>query len=111
MPSADRRCASSNQLVGFGDPGTSPATQPVVEDDAGRLATFAHSGAVLDLEPRRKRTVFSASASAAWTEIEGRIDHPRSGEKVQMGLAGIDDSFELGVRQQIGDAHIGSIGR
>ena len=30
-------------------------------------------------------------------DIEGLIDGPRSGEISGMGLAGIDDAFELGI--------------
>ena len=55
-------------------------------------------------QPRRKRTALSASSRRGGDEIEGLVDRPGAGEIVGMGLAGIDDAFELGVREQaVGD--------
>ena len=52
------------------------------------------------IQPRRKRTAFSASLRRRRDDIPGLVDGPRSGEVGEMRLAGIDHALELRIRQQ-----------
>ena len=90
-----------DQLVGLADPDRAAAAlEPVVEQDAGDLTALAAPVPSPRNQPRRKRTAFSASSRAAATtsKVSSTVHEP--GEKFGMRLAGIDDAFKLGVRQQ-----------
>ena len=101
MPSADQsRCASSISLSDF-------EIQTALRRPCSQLSRMMPADwrplpapvPSPSMKPRRNRTAFAASRGAALTTIEGLIDRPRSGEIVVMRFAGIDDGFELGVRQ------------
>ncbi len=53
------------------------------------------------MKPRRKRTAFFASSRAAVTtsKVSSTVHDPA--QIFEMRLAGIDDGFELGVRQEV----------
>ena len=89
-----------DQLVGLADPdGAAPALEPVVEQDAGDLAALAGAGAVAEKPSASKADGVLCIVTRGGDEVEGFIDRPRAGEELAMSLAGIDDAFELGVRQ------------
>ena len=94
-----------DQLVGLRDPHGAPAAlQPVVEKDAGDLAALAGAGAVAQHPAAPEAHGVLGAIGRGRDDIEGLVDHPRSGEMAAMGLAGIDDALELGIGQQpIGD--------
>ena len=94
-----------DQLVGLADPDRAAAAlQPVVEQDAGDLAALAGAGAVAEEPAAPEAHGILGIIGRGRDEIEGLVDGPGSGEEVGMGLAGIDDGFELGVGQQaVGD--------
>ncbi len=89
------------QLVGLRDPDRlAPALQPVVEDDAGRLATLAGAGAVAQHEASAKADGVRRIVAGGGDEIEGLVHGPGAGEIVAMRLAGIDHRLELGVGKE-----------
>ena len=94
-----------DQLVGLADPDrAAPALEPVVEQDAGDLAALAGAGAVAEKPSASKADSVLCVVARGGDEVEGFIDRPRAGEEVRVSLAGIDDAFELGVRQHaVGD--------
>ena len=90
-----------DQLVGFRDPDRAAAAlQPVVEQDAGDLAALAGAGAVAEKPAAAEAHGILGVVGRGRDDVEGLVDRPRSGEMAAMGLAGIDDAFELGVGQQ-----------
>ena len=94
-----------DQLVGLRDPDRAAAAlQPVVEQDAGDLAALAGAGAVAQKPAAAEAHGVLGVIGRGRDDIEGLVDRPGSGEMAAMGLAGIDDAFELGVGQEaIGD--------
>ena len=106
MPSADQsRWASSISLSDLRDPDRAAAAlQPVVEQDAGDLAALAGAGAVAEKPAAAEADGVLGVVARGGDEVEGLVDRPGAGEEAGMRLAGIDDAFELGVRQQaVGD--------
>ncbi len=93
------------QLVRLGDPdGLAPALEPVVEDDAGRLAALAGAGAVAEHEAAAEADGVRRIVGRGADEIAGLVHGPGPGEIFAMGLAGIDHRLELGVGQDaVGD--------
>jgi hypothetical protein len=94
-----------DQLVGLADPyGAAAAFQPIVEDDAGDLATVARAGAVTE-HPTAAET--NSVLGIVWSRgdgVEGLVGSPRSGGMACMGLAGIDHALEFRIGQkEIGD--------
>jgi len=86
------------QLVGLRDPDRlAPALQPVVENDAGGLATLAGAGAIPEHEASTEVDGVRCVVAGGRDEVEGLINGPGAGEIVAMRLAGIDDRFKLGV--------------
>ena len=89
-----------DQLVGFRHPDRAAAAlQPVVEQDAGDLAALAGAGAVAEKPAAAEADGVFGVVGRGRDDVEGLVDRPRSGEVTAMGLAGIDDAFELGVGQ------------
>ena len=89
-----------DQLVGFRHPDRAAAAlQPVVEQDAGDLAALAGAGAVAEKPAAAEADGVLGVVGRGRDDVEGLVDRPRSGEMAAMGLAGIDDAFELGVGQ------------
>jgi hypothetical protein len=87
-----------DQLVGLADPdGAPPALQPVVEQDASDLAALAGAGAVPEKPTAAKADGVLRVVPRGGDQVEGLIDHPRPGKEIGMGLAGVDDAFELRV--------------
>ena len=105
-----------DQLVGLRDPHCAAAAlQPVVEQDARDLAALAGAGAVAQHPAAPEAHRVLGIIGCRRDDIEGLIDHPRSGEMAAVGLAGIDDALELGIGQHAVGDDIGrqarSIGR
>ena len=105
-PSADQsRCASSISLSDFEI--QRARRRPCSQLSSRMPATWRPFPAPVPsprIQPRRNRTAFSASSGAADTTSKVSSTSPRAGEMAGMGLAGIDDAFELGIGQQaIGD--------
>ena len=106
MPSADQsRCASS---ISLSDLEIQTARRRPLSQLSSRMpATWRPLPAPVPSprnQPRRKRTAFSASSGAAATrsKVSSTVQEPARNRR--MGLAGIDDGFELGVGQQaVGD--------
>ena len=70
-----------DQLVGLGDPdGLAAPAHPVVEDDGGRLAAFASTGAVAEHEATPEADRALRIVRRRSDEIEGLIDRPGAGE-------------------------------
>ncbi len=76
---------------------TAAAFEPVVEDDARDLAALAGAGAVAEKPAAPETHGVLGLIGRGRDDIEGLVDIPRSGEETRMGLAGIDDAFELRV--------------
>ena len=98
---AQRRPVAARVLdqLGLGDPQRlAPALEPVVEDDAGHLATLAAAGAVAEepaaAEPHRVGGIVGRGGD----DVERGVHRPDAGEMRGMRLAGVDHAFELGVR-------------
>ena len=90
-----------DQLVGFRHPDRAAAAlQPVVEQDAGDLAALAGAGAVAEKPAAAEADGVLSVVGRGRDDVEGLVHRPRSGEVAAMGLAGMDDAFELGVGQQ-----------
>src|SRR5581483_2813418 len=85
-----------DQLVGLADPdGAPPALQPIVEEDAGDLAALAGASAVAEEPAPAKADRVLRIVARGGDKVEGLVDRPRPGEEIRMGLAGVDDAFEL----------------
>ncbi len=102
MPSADQsRCASS---ISLSDLEIQTAWRRPLSQLSSRMpATWRPLPAPVPSprnQPRRKRTAPPRVVARGGDDIEGLVHRPRAGEIVGMGFAGIDDAFELGVRQQ-----------
>ncbi len=100
-----------DQLVGLADPdGAPPAFEPIVEQDAGDLAALAGASAVAEKPAAPKADRVLGVVARGGDKVEGLIDRPRPGEEIGMGLAGVDDAFELRVREHaIGDQFFGKM--
>ena len=87
------------QLVRLRHPdGAAAAFEPIVEDDTGDLAALAGAGAVAEEPAAPEAHCVLGVVGGSRDDIEGLVDIPRPGEEARMGLAGIDDAFELSVR-------------
>ncbi|CDN96334.1 hypothetical protein BN949_05511 [Agrobacterium tumefaciens] len=71
--------------------------QPVVENNAGSLATFAGACSVAKKPTAAKTNGLLCVGCDRPEIVKGGIDTPVPGEIAGMGFAGIDDAFELGV--------------
>ena len=90
-----------DQLVRPTDPyGLATALKPIVEDDAGRLASFARARAVAEHEASPKPDRVGCALWCGLNEVVGFIDGPRPREKIPVRFAGVDDGFELSIGQQ-----------
>ncbi|MET3261383.1 hypothetical protein ABIF38_002889 [Bradyrhizobium japonicum] len=88
------------QLVGLRDPDRlAPAVQPVVENDAGGLATLAGAGPVTEHEAATEADGVRCVVAGGRDEVEGLVYRPGASEIVTMRLASIDDRLKLGVGQ------------
>ncbi len=97
MPSADQS-RWVEQLVGLGDPDCLAAVlEPVIEDDAGRLAALAGAGPIAEHEATAEADRVRGIVRRGGDEIAGLVHGPGPGEIFAMRLAGIDDRLELGV--------------
>lgn len=86
------------QLVGLRDPDRlAPALQPIVENDAGGLATLAGAGAVPEHEASTETDRVRRVVAGGRDQVEGLVNRPRAGKIVNMRLASIDDRLKLGV--------------
>src|SRR5262245_64604816 len=74
--------------------------QPVVEQDARNLAAIAGAGAVTQHPATPEAHGVLSTFGRRRDDIEGLIDRPRPREMTAMGLAGIDDTLELGIRKE-----------
>ena len=102
LPSADQsRCASS---ISLSDLVIHTARRRPFSQLSRRMpATWRPLPAPVpspSIQPRRKRTALLRIVGRGRDDIEGLVDHPRSGEISGMGFAGIDDAFELRVGEQ-----------
>src|SRR6202011_6280171 len=89
-----------DQLVGLRNPDRAAAAlEPVVEDDAGDLAALAGAGAVAEKPAAPEAQRVQRVRRRGRDEIVGLVDRVGAGEMTGMGLAGIDDAFELRVRE------------
>ena len=92
-----------DQLVGFRHPqGPAPALEPVVEDHARDLPALAGARAVAQEPAAAKPHRVRRPVRCGREIVEGLVHAPGAGEMARMGLAGADDAFELGVREQAG---------
>ena len=94
-----------DQLVGLGDPERAAAAlQPVVEQDAGHLASLAGAGAVAQKPAAAEADGGGVVVAGGGDDVEALVDFPASGEMPGVRLARVDDAFELGVGEQaLGD--------
>jgi len=88
------------QLVRLRHPdGAAAPLEPIVEDDAGDLAALAGAGAVAEEPAAPEAHGVLGLVGRSADDIESLVHRPRSGEETRMGLAGINDAFELGLGQ------------
>src|SRR3546814_13223955 len=98
-------CSSDllDQLVGLGDPERpAAALEPVVEDDAGDLAALARPGAVAQEPTAPEAQGVHGFRHDRIHRVEGLVHRVMPGEEARMGLAGVDQAFELGVGEDAG---------
>ncbi len=75
-----------DQLVGLRDPHrASAALQPVVEKDAGDLAALPAPVPSPSIQPRPEANGVLGTIGRGRDEVEGLVDHPRSGEMARGG--------------------------
>ena len=90
-----------DQLVGFRYPDRAAAAlQPIVEEDAGRLAALPCPGSVAEKPAPPEADGVRMVVACGGDGVEAFIDGPAAGEVPGMGLARIDDAFDLGVGEQ-----------
>ena len=90
-----------DQLVGFRDPQRAAAAlEPVVEDDRGDLAALAGAGAVAEKPAAPEAHRACRALGSGGDLVPGLVDRVGPGEMAGMRFAGIDDAFELRVRQE-----------
>jgi hypothetical protein len=90
-----------DQRLGLGDPqGTTPALEPVVEDDACDLAALAAAGAVAEEPAAPEAHCILGIVGRRSDNIEGGVHRPRAGEMRGMRLASVDDALQLGIREE-----------
>src|SRR3546814_1266003 len=82
--------------------GTAPAFQPVVEDDARNLAALARAGSIAEEPPAAQADSLIIVLARGGHDVCRLVDRTRAREMAHMGLASIDDRFELLVRQYDG---------
>ena len=80
--------------------GAATATQPIVEQHAGDLAALARAGAIAKEPTAAEAHRILGVVRRRGDEVIGRIDRPRAVEMARMGVARIDDAFELGIGEE-----------
>src|SRR3546814_17406286 len=76
------------------------AFEPIVQQHTGDLAALAGAGAVAEHPATTEADSGLGIVGRRRDDVEGLVDGPRPGAEAGMGLAGIDDALELGLRQQ-----------